>query len=176
VDTPSTKFYLRTVRRQTVDHQAPVSVHVVEKLPSRTNGGRPPFKYLLHHTATSTASNGSPGFRRVEQLDSESYGEFVSGNSAAPIHRRQDALSAAGQDRHLVSHRRFSRQRAHSSRNLNTSISPTGLRPEPDKQKRSSSFEGIDCRNRTWMLKLSAKSGAKPCGPQEHDARQEVLS
>ena len=69
--------------------------------------------YSYHHGYFDGPEREFRGFGRVEQVDVEDYGTFADANITSPyITQDKTALPAAGQDRHLVSHRRVSRPRA----------------------------------------------------------------
>ena len=114
---PSTKFYLQDKHAgKPWITKLPFPVHVVEKVTVTDKWRKTSFSstYSYHHGYFDGIEREFRGFGRVEQVDVESYGEFAARQCRQPLHhRRQDALPAAGQDRHLVSHRRFSRPRAH---------------------------------------------------------------
>lgn len=84
---PSTKFYL-------ADQQAgrpwatrlPFPVHCVEKVTAKDSWRETAFttRYSYHHGYFDGPEREFRGFGRVEQIDIETYGEFLKGNSASP--------------------------------------------------------------------------------------------
>jgi RHS repeat-associated protein len=85
---PSTKFYLQDKRdgRPWIT-KLPFPVHVVEKVTVTDRWRITSFAstYSYHHGYFDGVEREFRGFGRVEQLDTESYGEFASGNSASPF-------------------------------------------------------------------------------------------
>jgi RHS repeat-associated protein len=84
---PSTKFYLQDKQDgKPWITKLPFPVHVVEKLTITDRWRKTSFSSTCtyHHGYFDGIEREFRGFGRVEQLDTESYGEFASGNSASP--------------------------------------------------------------------------------------------
>ena len=84
---PSTKFYLADQRAGTPwITRLPFPVHCVERvtISDRWKGTRFSTTYSYHHGYFDGHEREFRGFGRVEQLDSENYGEFLAGNAASP--------------------------------------------------------------------------------------------
>ena len=84
---PSTKFYLadRLAGNPWIT-KLPFPVHVVEKVTLRDIWRNTCFssRYSYHHGYFDGAEREFRGFGRVEQIDTESFGEFVAGNAGSP--------------------------------------------------------------------------------------------
>lgn len=84
---PSTQFYLADKRagRPWIT-KLPFPVHCVEKVTVTDKWRKTLFAatYSYHHGYFDGIEREFRGFGRVEQLDTESYGEFASGNAASP--------------------------------------------------------------------------------------------
>ena len=99
-----------------------------------TTGARPASRPpTAITTATSTASSASSAASaRVEQVDVEIVRHVRRRQRRQPVrHRRPDALPAAGQDHHLVPHRRRARPRAHPRRSSQSEYFPNSLAALP---------------------------------------------
>jgi RHS repeat-associated protein len=84
---PSTKFYLLDkYDGKPWITRLPFPVHVVEKVTVTDKWRKTSFSstYSYHHGYFDGVEREFRGFGRVEQLDTESYGEFAKGNSASP--------------------------------------------------------------------------------------------
>ena len=84
---PSTRFYLadRAAGRPWIT-RLPFPVHCVEKITvtDKWRGTRFSTTYSYHHGCFDGAEREFRGFARVEQVDVESYGGFMRGNTASP--------------------------------------------------------------------------------------------
>ena len=84
---PSTKFYLKDkLAGKPWITKLPFPVHVVEKVTVTDKWRKTTFSstYSYHHGYFDGVEREFRGFGRVEQLDTESYGEFARGNTASP--------------------------------------------------------------------------------------------
>lgn len=84
---PSTKFYLADKRAGTPwVTRIPFPVHCVEQVAvtDHWRGTRFSTSYSYHHGYFDGEEREFRGFGRVEQVDSEHYGEFAAGNTASP--------------------------------------------------------------------------------------------
>ncbi|MEQ1742476.1 MAG: SpvB/TcaC N-terminal domain-containing protein [Candidatus Nitrotoga sp.] len=85
--TPSTKFYLQDKRDgKPWITKLPFPVHVVETVTVTDQWRKTTFSstYSYHHGYFDGIEREFRGFGRVEQVDTESYGKFASGNTASP--------------------------------------------------------------------------------------------
>ena len=84
---PSTKFYLQDKRDgKPWITKLPFPVHVVETVTATDQWRKTSFSstYSYHHGYFDGIEREFRGFGRVEQVDTESYGTFASGNAASP--------------------------------------------------------------------------------------------
>ena len=84
---PSTKFYLQDKRDgKPWITKLPFPVHVVETVTVTDQWRKTTFSstYSYHHGYFDGVEREFRGFGRVEQVDTESYGTFASGNAASP--------------------------------------------------------------------------------------------
>jgi hypothetical protein len=84
---PSTKFYLHDkLAGKPWITKLPFPVHCVEKITVTDKWRETTFSstYSYHHGYFDGVEREFRGFGRVEQLDTESYGEFARGNTASP--------------------------------------------------------------------------------------------
>lgn len=84
---PSTQFYLADQRAGTPwVTRIPFPVHCVEKVTVYDDWRKTRFftTYSYHHGYFDGVEREFRGFGRVEQIDSEHFGEFTAGNSASP--------------------------------------------------------------------------------------------
>lgn len=84
---PSTKFYLKDrLAGKPWITKLPFPVHVVEKVTVTDKWRKTSFSstYSYHHGYFDGTEREFRGFGRVEQLDTESFGEFASGNADSP--------------------------------------------------------------------------------------------
>jgi len=84
---PSTKFYLNDkLAGKPWITKLPFPVHCVEKVTVTDKWRETTFSstYSYHHGYFDGIEREFRGFGRVEQLDTESYGEFATGNTASP--------------------------------------------------------------------------------------------
>jgi len=84
---PSTRFYLQDrLDGKPWVTRLPFPVHCVEKVTATDKWRKTVFSstYSYHHGYFDGIEREFRGFGRVEQLDSESYGEFASSNSGSP--------------------------------------------------------------------------------------------
>ena len=92
---PSTKFYLQDkLAGKPWITKLPFPVHVVEKVTVTDKWRKTVFSstYSYHHGYFDGIEREFRGFGRVEQVDSESYGEFASGNAASPYITKDKTL------------------------------------------------------------------------------------
>ncbi|MDR4497890.1 MAG: hypothetical protein MRK02_08235 [Candidatus Scalindua sp.] len=84
---PSTKFYLADKQAGTPWlTRLPFPVHVVERTTVKEKWRNTTFstRYSYHHGYYDGIEREFRGFGRVEQVDVESYGKFIEGNTASP--------------------------------------------------------------------------------------------
>ena len=127
----------RTAGRHAMDHASAVSGALRQQRDARDRWRGTAFTstYTYHHGYFDGVEREFRGFGRVEQVDVEAYGTFLKGERREPLHhRRPDALPAAREDRHLVSHRRRAGSRAHPRpvrrRVLSRAVLAAGLQRE----------------------------------------------
>ncbi len=92
---PSTRFYLQDkLDRKPWITKLPFPVHCVEKVTVTDKWRKTVFSstYSYHHGYFDGIEREFRGFGRVEQVDSESYGEFASGNAASPYITKDKTL------------------------------------------------------------------------------------
>ncbi len=84
---PSTRFYLQDKRDgKPWVTKLPFPVHVVEKVVVTDKWRKTRFAttYSYHHGCFDGVEREFRGFGRVEQVDVETYGEFIAGNASSP--------------------------------------------------------------------------------------------
>jgi RHS repeat-associated protein len=92
---PSTRFYLQDkLDGKPWITKLPFPVHCVEKVTVTDKWRKTIFSstYSYHHGYFDGIEREFRGFGRVEQVDSESYGEFASGNAASPYITKDKTL------------------------------------------------------------------------------------